>query len=155
MLRVTFLSFVLISLFSCHPANILTYKYKRYYHEKSTLFRDTTIELEQRIRYNRPNTVDEEFSYFLNMSIIDTAAAIQRKRLYLVADTSIVRSYGGRFSVWDWESEGNTVSGWVKILRWGAHRITVKENVSVYDRHRKEKKRFKGRRTFRLEKAKN
>ncbi|MEZ4893161.1 MAG: hypothetical protein R3A50_01395 [Saprospiraceae bacterium] len=139
---------VLIILSACHAPNLLTYKHKRFYSEKSIIVKDSMISLEQTVYYDKPNSVDEEFFHDLSLWIVDTIAAKSKKRLNLETDIAILQADYRTFSVWNWSAENNKVTGTVNIISWSNDRIKLKENVVIYDYKRDCIIRFKGKRVF-------
>lgn len=139
---------LLLILTGCGKINILKLKYRLYYTEKSEITNDTVFTLYQRVIYDKPNVIDEEFSYNLTLTFIDTAAAKAKKTLNLITDSSIVKAGYDIFSIWNLEDERNRLTGGIKILNWNSNAITLKENITVYDRRRNEIRRYSGTRTF-------
>jgi len=127
---------------------LLTYKHRKYYKENSIITSDTTFKLYQHVCYNRPGVIDEEFCYYITLIFSDTTAAKTKMTLNLETDTLIVKAQYGIFSVWNWSDENNKVSGQIDILKWNKEEIILTENIQVVDNRRKEKRRFKGTRTF-------
>jgi hypothetical protein len=120
-----------------------------YYKEHSGIITDSIFKLYQNVRYDRPNIIDEEFSYTLSLTFLDTTAAKAKKNLNLATDTLIVKSRYGVFSIWNWEGEEKTkVTGRIKIIAWDKNAIKIKETIFVSDEIRKETKKYKGIRTF-------
>ena len=142
---------ILTILTSCSRTNLLTYKNKKFYEENSIILSDTTTKLYQRILYNRPGIIDEEFSYDLTLTFLDTAAARTKKILNLETDTLIIKSRYGVFSIWNWEVENNKVSGQIEIVAWDKNSITLKENIYVSDFRRNETRNYNGTRTYKRE----
>lgn len=134
---------------SCSGTNILNYKYKKRYHENSTIRSDESFTLIQSVCFNEPRVRDEEFCYTLHLIFLDTIAAKTKKNLNLETDTLIVKSSYRIFSVWNWEDENNKVTGQIKIVAWNKNSITLKENICVSDFRRNETTNFKGTRTYR------
>lgn len=136
----------------CKPTNLLTYKHRAYYSETSIIYRDSTMRLEQSVFYNKPGTIDEEYSCLLTLTFKDTAAARAKKILNLASDTLIVKARFDIVSVWNWGGDGYPATGQVEILTWERDKIRLKENVTVVHKQRNEKYQLKGVRTFNLKK---
>jgi hypothetical protein len=92
--------------------------------------------------------IDEEYCYTLSLEIIDTTAAKTKIMLDLQTDALIVKARYGRYSVWNWNDENNTVSGQIEILKWDQNKVILKENIRAADFRRKEEKRFVGTSVF-------
>jgi hypothetical protein len=149
MLRIfSILFFIVLLESSCSHNNLLTYKHRKYYREKSIITSDSTLKLLQSVSYNVPNIIDEEFSYDLTLQFIDTTAAIEKGILNLSTDTTIVKSNYSVFSAWDWDDYGNKVEGTIEIITWDKNSITLKENIQTFGVRRKEIKKYKGTRIF-------
>lgn len=145
----TILTFsILTILTSSCLKNVLTYKHRKFYNEKSIIKNDTPFTLNQNVCYNRPDIIDEEFCYDLTLIFLDTALAKTKKILNLATDTLILKSQYGRFSVWDWEEENNKVSGQIEIISWDKTTVTLKEKIFISEFGRKKSKIFKGTRTY-------
>lgn len=140
-----------LALTSC-TGNLLTYKHRIYFHEENELVHDSIFLLRQRVCYNRPQVIDEEHCYELQLTFTDTLAAKTKKLLDLATDTALVKASYGLFSVWSWGGDDNPVSGTIQILRWRKDCVVLRERVYVYDRYKQEKKSFRGTRTFRKKK---
>jgi hypothetical protein len=69
---------LLITLGACNPPNLLRLKHRLFYSEDNCIEANRST-LRQRINYNQPGTVDEEFSHELTFKFLDTALAKQRK----------------------------------------------------------------------------
>lgn len=154
MTRVLLTYFILAILTSCSRTNVLNYKHRRFYKEKSTITNDTPFKLYQRVCYNRPGVVDEEFCHCVTFIFLDTAAAKAKKTLNLDTDTLIVTANYGISSVWNWGEESNKLSGQIEVLKWDKDEITLMENMKTFDNQKKKTKRFKGTRTFIRQKEK-
>lgn len=142
-------TFILLTILtSCIRTNVLTYKHRQYFKERSIITSDSIFELYQDAYYNVPHIIDEEFAYYLTLKFLDTTVAKTKKILNLMTDTLIVKSNYGVFSVWNWSDEKNKIGGQIEIINWDKDSIIIKENVSVYDIRRKERKKFHGTRTF-------
>jgi hypothetical protein len=146
---------ILTILASCSRTNLLTYKHKKNYKEKSIITSDPNFKLDQNVCYNRPAVIDEEFCYHLTLKFIDAAAAITKRILDLQADTLMVKAGYGTVSVWNWSDENSKVTGQIEILKWDKDEIILKENIRVIDLRRKETKRFMGTRSFKREGSNN
>lgn len=133
---------------SCFGSNVLTYKTKTHFSEDNIISSDSTFKLNQRVCYNKPGVIDEEFCYELKITFLDTTAAKAKQTLDLQIDTNIVKVDYGIFSVWNWSNENNKVSGQIEINNWNCDKVTIRENVIATDYRRKETKKFKGTRTF-------
>ena len=133
--------------------NLLTYKDSIYYSEKSIITSAREFTLYQDIYYNVPGTIDEEFVYTLTLVFIMPKLVHKRRVLDLASDTAIVKSKYGVFSVWNWSDENNLVSGRIEILEWRKRKVTIKENISVWDKRRNKRVKFIGTRTFTRQKG--
>jgi len=128
--------------------NVLHLKHKRYYSDRSILTSDTTRTILQMVSYNRPNVIDDGFAYELSFKFIDTTAAKTKRLLNLLSDTAIVKTKYDIVSVWNWEEETYSLNGSIEILEWKTDSVTIKQNVIVDDKRRKEVLKFIGKRTF-------
>lgn len=152
MSRLTLLFAVLIVLNACGPSNLLLYKYRRFYDEQQYFKRgSSSINLYQSVCHV-PRAIDAGSCYDLVFFVLDSTAALSKRVLNPATDTAIIQYSYGIFSVWDWDADGSVVTGEISILHWGPKKIRIKENLVVIDNSRHDTKRFKGRRTFRLEK---
>lgn len=133
---------------SCVGSNVLTYKTKTHYSEDNVISSDSTFKLIQRVCYNKPRVIDEEFCYVLKLTFLDTTAAKTKQTLNLQTDTNIVKVEYGIFSVWNWSNENNQVLGQIEITNWDCNKLTLREKVIATDYRRKEAKKFNGTRTF-------
>lgn len=151
MIRLIFAFGLLLMLAACSKANLLTYRYRLHFDEESIIKNDNVLILTQSIDFNLPRSVDEEYSYELQLIFIDPDAAKKKKVLNLETDTLIVQSSFGLFSVWRWDDADTKVSGQIKILNWHKNSIRLKENVFVVDTIEKTSNKYIGRRTFHRE----
>ncbi|MEI8204717.1 MAG: hypothetical protein WCH34_16985 [Bacteroidota bacterium] len=140
--------FALTILISCNVTRVLNLKHRKYYTERSIISSDTLTTLIQMVSYNVPHVIDEEFSYELIFKFIDTTAAKTKRILNLETDTAIIKTIYDIASVWNWEEETYSLRGKIEILEWKTDSITIKQNVIVDDKRRKDILKFKGKRTF-------
>ena len=153
MTRLLLIFILPITLASCVSTNVLTYKHRKHFKERNIITSDSIFTLYQDASYNRPNIVDEEFSYYLDLTFLDTTVAKTKRILNLATDTTIVKGHYGISSVWSWGGDSTKVSGQIEIIHWGNDGITIKENVHTKDFRRKQAKRFKGTITFTKQKG--
>jgi hypothetical protein len=137
---------ILVMLTSSCSKNLLTYKYKRNFYERSIFLNDST--LLQSISYNRRRVIDEEYTQRLVFSFYDIAAAKEKRILNLKTDRYIVKTNYYLFSVWNWEDENYELSGEIEILKWDKNKLRLKENIKITDLQRKKTYYFVGKRTF-------
>lgn len=137
---------LITTLSSC--SNILMYKSKPFFSEKSMIMEDSIFRLYQFALYDKPGTKDEERNFYLTLNIYDTAAVRKKTILNFPSDTLIAKPQYGVVSIWNWTPEINKISGWVKILKWDKDHVVLQEHVDVYDIRRGEKKQFYGTRTY-------
>jgi hypothetical protein len=134
--------------------NILNLKHLPFYKESSIFSRDPIYTLTQEVTYNKPGTVDEEYSYDVKFVFMNGSEAKLKKVLDLSMDTAIVKSYFSFNSVWNWlDPEDFNFVGTIEILDWQKNKITLKEDFFITTRN-KPKLKYKGIRTF-LQKKKN
>ena len=145
--RIFIMAIVLLLVASLSSCNVLMYKCRPFYTERSMLMPDTMFTLYQYASYNR-HVVDEQRDYYLELHFSDTAKAKIKGVLNLATDTAIVRAAYGLRSIWNWTDEKNKISGWIKILEWNATKVVLKERVEVNDIRRVENKRFYGTRAY-------
>ena len=139
---------ILATLVSCSGTNVLTYKNRLYFHEKSTITNDSISKFYQLVCYDKPNVLDEEFCYDLTLIFPDTIVIKAKKSLNFSIDTAIIKSKYVLSSVWNWSSENNKVAGRIKILNWNRNEVKLKETIIVFDFRRKQIKKFVGTRVF-------
>ncbi len=147
---IRFLLFFCIStvFMACDSANLLTYKYKKYYKESNTIANDSVFEANQSVCYHKPRVADGGFCSSLSLRFIDTAAAKTKKVLDLQTDTAIVRANYDFNSVWSWDAPSSKITGQIEILKWHKNKLVLKENVQVFLRSKKQIKKFVGIRIF-------
>lgn len=131
--------------------NVLTYKYRLFYKENSVISGDSIFSLHQKVCYNNPTMIDEEFCYYLKLQFLDTTAAKKKKTLDLINDSNIINAEYGIFSIWNWNwsDVNNKVTGKVKIIRWDRNGITIKKKIIALDYRRDKTQKFIGKRTYR------
>ena len=151
-----FLSILLTcgALLSCQTPNLLRDKYRPFYSESNTwTVQDGKHLLTQRICYNRPGVIDEEFCEVFTCSVPDSAAFRNKKVIQVERDTAIVALRYGRYSVWNWSDERNQLTGTLELLRWTPEELLLREKIIIHDFRRNERKKLAGKRKFRLETA--
>ena len=133
---------------ACNKNNVLALKKKKYFIEQSFFTVDSSMELQQIVRYNRPEVIDEEYDHNLSFCFLYTTAAKSKRVLNLEKDTSIVKTTYSISSTWVW-NDFRKVKGKITIIKWERDRIVLKENVTVLG-HRGSNKmlEYKGTRTF-------
>ena len=72
---------------ACNQTNLLNYKYRKYYDEDNLIVNDKPFVLFQSVNYHKPGVYDDEMSYKLYLTILDTYAAKKKKILNLQTDT--------------------------------------------------------------------
>ena len=147
-MRLLCLALVFGSLISCGKP-LLLYKHLPHFKEQIDIKKSEHLFINQKILYDRPNWVDESYSYRLNIEIFDSTATINKAKLD-VQDSSILKVNYSLSSVWLWEQEDREISGWIMIIKWTNDHIVFKENIRVIDKQRDKKLIFRGRRKITL-----
>ena len=140
--------------------NLLAYKDSTYYKESSIIqtyksHSKNELILYQEVCYNEPVIIDEEYCYTLKLIFLDKENIKLDLVLNLANDTSIIKCEYGVLSGWSLNYDNNIqISGQIEIIEWGKKRITIKENIIVYDKRKNTKRVFVGTRTFTRQKRK-
>lgn len=140
--------------------NLLSYKDSTYYKESSIIqtykmHSKNELILYQEVCYNEPGIIDEEHCYTLKLIFLDKEDIKLDSVLNLSNDTSIIKCEYGILSGWSLSYDNNIqISGQIEIIEWGKKRITIKENIIVYDKRKNTKRVFVGTRTFTRQKRK-
>ena len=132
--------------------NILDLKKEKYYTEENNLKIDTLITLENFIKYDVPNSVDEEHQFLLKLLILDSARAF-KEEIDVSRDTIVIKSNFYSMSSWELPSKNLTISGTIKILFINENKISAKINISILDKRDNSKYSYKGFRIFTKQKA--
>jgi hypothetical protein len=104
------------------------------------------IILTQEINYNDPNSIDEEYSKLLTITI--DAKSFRSKQFFdIVRDSALIKCYLQKTSVWNWDGTKSVVSGSLQILRANTREIEVSLNVLVV-KEDKDIMLYRGVRTF-------
>lgn len=148
MFKNTFAVLIVTFIFSCTKNNVLLYKHKKYYKENNIITSDTIFTLYQKVCYNKPGVIDEEFCYSLKLEFLDTNLAKSKRIIDLQSDTLILKASYGLFSVWNWENEETRISGQIEIIKWNPKGVIVKEHILCEDIRTNEINRFLGTRVF-------
>ncbi len=150
------LSFVIVFISAgCSNKNMMYYKYKRYHWEFDYIENDKNeVHLNQVICScdgNPKTTVDARTCRELTFTIIDSVAAIEKRKLDLVSDTNIIKcNYKVCYSVASDCDEDcyDPPIGHIKIIYWTKNKIMLKENISVFDKRNNKTLKFQGFRVF-------
>jgi len=144
--------FLSILLCSCSNTNLLSYRVRPYYKETNSYQLDSIIFFKQAIQYDRPGSIDEEYSFGI-IFFVDSAALLKNRTINLM-DTSAVQYYHslpGRF----YHAYGTyypyKLDGQLKLLKWTDTKIKLKERITVLDSLQQKVHTYNGRRTFKLD----
>ena len=141
----------ILILVACNQTNLLNYKYRKYYDEDNLIVNDNPFVLFQSVNYHKPGVYDDEMSYKLYLTILDTCAAKKKKILNLQTDTLIIKSQYEYSTAPISLNFEHKVTGQVEIITWKLNTIELKEYVIVLDDKLKVNKIFKGTRIFNRE----
>lgn len=137
-----------ILFFSCSK-NVLTFKYKKDFSERDEgVSKNDRLELSQIVFYNKPNTIDEEYSHHLTFLFLQSKFVKKGTKYHLPNDSLAIKIKYDLFSIWNWEDESVKVSGTVFILDFQPTFIKLKENITITDFRRNRVLKFKGKRLF-------
>lgn len=148
MIRLILISNFLLIFSSCSYKNLLKYKHKKNYQEKSVIKSDSKLKLYQNVCYGRPNTADAGFCYKLKLTFLDSINAKNKRILNIEKDTLIIKCSYDKSSAWFYGSDKNKITGQIEIIKWGLNEIILKENIIITDSDWKERNKFKGTRSF-------
>lgn len=111
------------------------------------------VELRQIVSYGRKGVIDEEYSIILSFEFHDRSTLVPKKVLEVEKDTAWVSVEHDILSVWNWEKENATISGWIKVLSTGDDSIRIRERIKVHDERNERILSYRGSRTFLLNEA--
>ena len=137
-----------LSIFSACRQNLLSYDNKQQYNVKSFITRDSIFTLHQNVLFAKPKGANKDLAYTLSLTFLDFPAAKQKGLLNLEADTAILRVHFGASLAHDHNSGDNKVQGVIYLLDFGKDKVTLKENINVHIRNRKQTVRFNGKPSF-------
>lgn len=134
---------------SCINTNISTSRPGRYFKQENSIRSDSTFKLIQKVCFNIPRLIDEEYCYVLTLKFLDISKAKSKKTLDLQTDTLIVKASYNKFSIWDWSGEITNVSGQIEILKWKKNKVVLKQNITAIDTNGNKTQKFVGKILFR------
>lgn len=111
--------------------DVLKLKNKPNYHEQNMLTIDSLIRLQQRVWYDEPRIIDEEFWIIFDIVFLDSLKALKVKNIDIEKDSSIVKCTFNQYSVWLRPAANNSVSGTITILEWSADMVKVRFDVTA------------------------
>jgi hypothetical protein len=130
----------------------LNLRYKPYYWEFNIYETvDNSIILEHEICYRHPERIAEgRTCRVIDYIIIDSVAAMNQRKLDLIADTHIVKStYEICYSTkTNSEDDICQPKGYIKILSWEKNKLILKEDVSFFDKEKNDTVQVVGTRVF-------
>jgi hypothetical protein len=112
---------------------VLRLKNKINFTERNALLTDTGFILEQKVWYNRPNTIDEEYGLILTINIKDTLQAKLLKIIDVNKDSSIIQCNWDFLSVWNWEKETIKMEGIIRIISLTKKTVIAELKLKVTD----------------------
>jgi hypothetical protein len=138
---------ILLLTIRCNTTNQLELHKNDYYKEKTHIELGSEVKLFQKIAYNHPKETDKYWTE-LSFTLKDTLRFIEKQTFDLTKDTAIVSCKYGYFTNTDWKNYNYKISGTLTLIEWKIGCIILKEDILVEDFKRKEKKWYKGYRTF-------
>jgi hypothetical protein len=112
---------------------VLRLKNKINFAEENNLLTDTSFTLEQKVWYNRPNTIDEEYGLILTINIKDTLQAKLLKTIDVNKDSSIIQCNWDFLSVWNWEKETVKMEGIIRVISLTKKAVIAELKLKVTD----------------------
>jgi hypothetical protein len=150
MTRITlYLSLCLLLLTSCGN-HILRLHRIPYFREKNIFTDSAGLWLRQKVSFNMPRIVDEEYRHELCIWIRDTAAFKSGLKICLPGDSAIARCTYLFASVWE-GLDNRSISGYIRIKNRKPGKIKLKMNLTVDNGPDEKKLHYKGTRTFKKE----
>jgi hypothetical protein len=103
------------------------------YQERNKFWHDSGITLRQEVAYNDRHIIDEEYSQLLTIKFLDVAKMTDQRIFDAVKDTSIIRFFYARLSVWNWSEKKTKIEGQVKLISKSKTKIELEFNIRVIE----------------------